>query len=316
MDLYALVLQYILHRGGNFFLKRIQDARQRLDHRDLFPEGTVQRGKFDTDHTAADDHDTLRQGLACQDAVGIHDAFLIDPRDRNTDRFGSGRQDHLLCSIRFPVYGETVLSGKCCRPVQDRDLAGFHKRAHTAAQLLDDLVFPFGDLLIIHGDVFCQDPQAFAFLNDLFVDLCGMQQRLRGDTSPVQAGAAHLPVLHNGRFQAQLRAANRCHIATGAGAQNSHVKIISRWRCRGGGYRSFRLSRLYSRSGRYAIFCRSTAFLSGLCQDGGDILAFISYDTDDLGDRYDISFAMDDRKERSRCRCVHRDRQFVGFHFK
>ena len=86
MDLHALLGKHACHSDGDIFIECIQDARQSLDNNNLLAEGSVQCRELDTDHTAADNDNAFRKLIACQNAIRIHDTFLIDPGNRDTDR--------------------------------------------------------------------------------------------------------------------------------------------------------------------------------------------------------------------------------------
>ena len=86
MDLHALLRKHACHGDGDIFIECIQDARQSLDNDNLLAEGSVQCRELDTDHTAADNDNALRKLITCQNAVRVHDAFLVDSGNRDTDR--------------------------------------------------------------------------------------------------------------------------------------------------------------------------------------------------------------------------------------
>src|SRR3712207_6378476 len=54
--------------------------------------------------------------------------------------------------------------------------------------------------------------------------LRGVEERLRGDAAHVQAGAAvALALLHHGGLEAELRGADRAHIAAGASSDDDEI---------------------------------------------------------------------------------------------
>ena len=57
--------------------------------------------------------------------------------------------------------------------------------------------------------------------------LCIFEQRLFGDTTPVQTDTAQIFAFDNGRLQAQLSSLRIAARYPPAAAQNNHIKIIS-----------------------------------------------------------------------------------------
>ena len=62
-------------------------------------------------------------------------------------------------------------------------------------------------------------------LRRVTVYLGGVEQRLGGDAAPIQAGAAHLPALHDGGVQTQLGRPQRCRITAGAGTDDDELIV-------------------------------------------------------------------------------------------
>ena len=54
----------------------------------------------------------------------------------------------------------------------------------------------------------------------------GVEQGLGGNAAPVEAGAAHVPVFHNGGLQSQFRCTQGGYIAAGTGA-DYHQFIVA-----------------------------------------------------------------------------------------
>ena len=58
------------------------------------------------------------------------------------------------------------------------------------------------------------------------IDFRGAQQRLGGNAAPVQADAAQMFALDDGRLEAKLCGADGRHIAAGAGADDENVETV------------------------------------------------------------------------------------------
>jgi len=65
-------------------------------------------------------------------------------------------------------------------------------------------------------------------VHSVVVDLRGVKQRLGRDAAPVQAGAAHLPALHDGGMQSQLGGAQRGGVPAGARADDDQLIVRHR----------------------------------------------------------------------------------------
>ena len=197
---------------------------------------------------------------------------------------------------------------------QNGDFTLLEQGAHAAAHALNDRIFARCDLRIIVADIACENACFFGFIHKGIIDLCRVKQCFGRDTAAIQAGAAHLTVLDDRGLKSKLRTADRCYIAAGACPDDNGFKIISaRCRCRSCRCGSCRWCRRCCC--RCGLFCRSL-FSCRLSENSGDILSGLSDDCDDVGDRYFVALAVDDFEERTGRRSIHRDRQFVCFHFK
>ena len=79
----------------------------------------------------------------------------------------------------------------------------------------------------IEGDIFGAQAVVLGVLQ-VVEDLGGAQQRLGRDAAPIEADAAQMLALDDGRFHAELRGANRRDIASGACAHHHKVECAVR----------------------------------------------------------------------------------------
>ena len=78
---------------------------------------------------------------------------------------------------------------------------------------------------VIHRSALDGDAEGLGVL-DAGEGVGGGNERLAGDATPVQAGAAQLFLLHDGDRGAQLGGANGGGIAAGAGANDYEIKCF------------------------------------------------------------------------------------------
>ena len=86
---------------------------------------------------------------------------------------------------------------------EDIHLLLLEKSLHTGAKLLRHLCFLPVDGREVHGEISGGNPP-FSALFQARGNLRGVEQAFCGDAAPVEAGAAHIPVLYNGGSDPQF----------------------------------------------------------------------------------------------------------------
>ena len=117
--------------------------------------------------------------------------------------------------------------GDRAQTLERRDLVSLHQRFHAAVHRLHDLVLAREHLRQIEADVVQNDAVFGRFLFRENKMVARSEERLARDATDVEAGAAEFLVfLDDGRFQTQLRRANRRDVAAGSRADDDDIKFI------------------------------------------------------------------------------------------
>ena len=242
-------LLHRLHHGGGQHLHALlfQDLRQilsqltiqlgqqighALHQRYLTAKMTVKRGEFHTDNAAADDDDGLiRRVCALQQLVGGHNARQLQSGNGRADVHRAGGGQDAFRGI--PCHGAVRAgdihltgSGDLRRTLDDVHLCALQQRVDAGAQLLADAALEIEHLADVVGKA-AVNAHTRA-VHGVVVDLRGVKQRLGRDAAPVQAGAAHLPALHDGGMQSQLGGAQRGGVPAGARADDDQLIVRHR----------------------------------------------------------------------------------------
>ena len=143
----------------------------------------------------------------------------------------AGREDHVRGVVGLIADRDVALGGQLSLTLDQIDLVVLEEAGDAAGQALADLLAALVELRPVERDVGGDDPDRLA-VSGLLVDLGGAEQRLRRDAGVVEAAAAGLVLLDDGRLQAELGGADRSVIAARSGADNDHV--VLRGICHGG----------------------------------------------------------------------------------
>ena len=165
--------------------------------------------------------------------------FAVKRGGRNLDRLGTGRDDDVF---RFVGLGITVFVGnfdlaagqQLAVAVNGSHAVGLEQTGDAAGQLLNDTSLAFLHFGDVDFNVFGHNTHGLVVVAGFLKLVSHLQQRLGRDTTHVQAGTAqHLafaifagPGLYTSGFQTLLGSLDRCHVATGAGADDDNVKFV------------------------------------------------------------------------------------------
>ena len=236
VDLDALLLEALARKRLNLVVLDRQDLRQHFDHRHLGAERAEERGELDADGAGADHQQRFRNGRRHHGLEIGPDQFLVGLQAGQHARPRAGGDDDVLGLIgaraeralrRLALRG---LHGHLAGRVDD-GLAPDDRHFVLLHQEADAVVEPLGDgaRALDHGGRVVADIVGFEpiILGVLHVveNLGRAQQRLGRDAAPVQADAAEIIALDDGRLEAELGRADGGDVAAGAGADDQNVEI-------------------------------------------------------------------------------------------
>src|SRR6185312_11274958 len=104
-----------------------------------------------------------------------------------------------------------------------RDLVLLHQEADAVIEPLRDAARALDDLGRVIADIVGLQAVGLGVLH-VVIDLGRAQERLGRDAAPVEADAAEIFALDNGRLEAELRRADGGDVAAGAGADDDDVE--------------------------------------------------------------------------------------------
>ena len=187
-------------------------------------------GQLHADHAAADDDQAFVEGLSpVQQLVAGH--RQLQAWDGRPGGDGARGAEDIGAGVFGLALGIGNLDPACSQDgagaPEELHLGGFQKRLHAAPQLLHHGLLPGKNGRQVKADVLRMDAEDRGFLG-LVVDFASVQQGLGGDTAPVEAGAAHVPALHQCRLQAQLGRMQRGLVAAGTRADDDQIIVVHR----------------------------------------------------------------------------------------
>src|SRR6185437_2648351 len=228
----ALLRQDALEGHRHFPVHCRHDAVEELDHRHLGTQAAPDAAQFQTDDAAADDDEMPGHAVQFERAGGGDDALLVHLHPTQRHALAAGGNDDFPCFMDRPGDFHLTRRDDAAGAFQPADLVlaeqefhAFHVRGHhlVLARLHSRQV----QLHTLHQHTVVLERV------DGVVELLGrLQQRLGWDAADVQARAAQGGALfHTGDVHAQLRGADRAHIAPGAGADDDDVEWFThvRW---------------------------------------------------------------------------------------
>ena len=108
------------------------------------------------------------------------------------------------------------------------DAAGLHQAGEALVELADHAVLVGVDARHVDAVEGRLDTELLGALFGVVGDLGGVQQRLRRDATPVQAGAADLVTLDHDHRHPQLGGTQGGSVAAAAGAQDGEIDRLAR----------------------------------------------------------------------------------------
>ena len=209
-----------------------QQVRHHLQNRHLDAVVDPGIGELHADGPAADDDHRLGQVLG-QDSRDVGDNLLVvevNPGERPRPRAG-GDDEVLRFQRGLPAIVQTNLhrGGACqlARSVIGIDLVLLHQEADALHQAVGHLAAAFEGHAVVEFQIVEAETKLLGPMLQSMGDLGVLQQRLGGYAADVEAHAAPIFLLHNGRFQAQLRRPNGGHIPARPRAQHDDIILIS-----------------------------------------------------------------------------------------
>jgi hypothetical protein len=207
-----------------------------LDHGHLGAKRAVERREFDADGARADDEQRFGNAVRNHGLEIGPDQFLVRLQAGKNARPRAGGDDDVLGRIgtgaqralrRFAAAG---LHRDLARRF-DRRLAPDHGDLVLFHQEADAVVEPFGDgpraldhRRRIVADLAGREPIILGVLQ-VMENLRRTQQRLGRDAAPIEANAAQIFALDDGRRKAKLRGADGGDVSAGAGTDDDDVEI-------------------------------------------------------------------------------------------
>src|SRR5262249_45960095 len=225
----TLLLKHALHLPADFAIHSQQDAVEDLDHDHLGAETAPHRAELEPDHASADDEQPLRHLLENQSAGRGHDAPLVDiDAGQACHVRAGGDDDRLAFDGLAPAVSGLHLDLAGCNDaagaVKGVDLVLLEQEGDALDIAVNALVLEFhhgGKIELRLADL---DAHLVEQMAGLFVELGGVQQRLGGNATDVEAGAAEGLVLFDyGNLHAELCRADGADIAAGAGADDDEI---------------------------------------------------------------------------------------------
>jgi hypothetical protein len=224
VDAEVLVLLRDLLRDIRVLVR--ERAVEELDDRDLHAVVRQDVRELHADRAGADDDDRAGQ-VAREDLLLVGDDVLAQRDAGEQAHGGAGRDDDVV---------EGDLFGRAVR-LRHRDRLGARER--PAALVLGDLVLlhqvvdaldaPVGDdaraverRAEVGGEL-ARDAEEVGLVLQGVHDLGVLQERLGGDAADVEAHTAPVLLFDDRDGLTELRGADRCDIATGAGAEDDDV---------------------------------------------------------------------------------------------
>src|SRR5258705_2162914 len=224
----ALLLERLLQLRRDRLVLDWHQPRQQLDDGDLAAEAPVDRRELDADRAAAHDDERLRHVLQPDRLVARDDPRAIDLDARDAARRRARRDDYLLRLERLLLALDDVhlpLAGKMRRPLDPVDLVLLEEELDPPGEAGDDAILARLDLVHVdRGRGGGKRDTPFLCVANHLERVRVLEQRLRGDAAPNQAGAPkRFLLLDNGNFLPELRAADCGDVPTGTGADDHHV---------------------------------------------------------------------------------------------
>ena len=225
---------------GNIDVGHREEVGQGFEDRHLGAETAPDAAHFETDHAGADDRQAFGDSFQVERADVVADHDVVDRNARQMARLRAGGDHHLrglddfLADLDLPA---AVLCGTDEGPVtgKERHLVLLEQPLDAAGELGDDAV-----LAPDHGrnvDFRRADRNALRgeTVRRFGKEVRGVQQRLGRNAAYIEAGAAETRLALGvgvgvgfaaGDFEAELRGADRGHVAAGTAADDEHIELL------------------------------------------------------------------------------------------
>ena len=198
-----------------------KDLVEHLDQQHLGPEAPVGGGDLRARGAGADDRDLLRLLGERPGSPGVDDAVAeLGAGDRQRHR--AGREDHRARLVDVVADLDVGVRVERALALDQRHLVLVPEHLHAVGERLGDRGAALLERIPVDRDVLDRDPE-LGPVADLVVELGGAQHGLGRNAGVVEAAAAGLVALDDGRLLAQLRGADRRDVAAGPTADHDHV---------------------------------------------------------------------------------------------
>src|SRR6516164_463761 len=230
----ALFFEALAGKDGDLAILNRQDLRQHFDHGHLRAEGAVEGSEFDTDRARADNEQRFRYPIRHHGfEIGPHQ-FLVGLDARQHARPRAGRDDDMLGLIGAGAeralgrFAATGLYGDFAGRV-DNGLAPYHIDLVFLHEKADAVVEPLGDgaraldhSAGIVGDLASRQSVILGVLQ-IVQNLSRAKECFGRDAAPVEANAAEIITLDNGRIEPKLRGPDSSDVAAGSRTDDDNI---------------------------------------------------------------------------------------------
>jgi hypothetical protein len=206
------------------------EVGQRLDDRHLGAERRPGRRELAADDAAAQHDRRLGHPVELQGVLAGDDPLAVEVQARQRARVGTGREDQVRAGVAVVADLHRLRPGQVPLAVDDVDAATLDEAGEALPVLRDDAVLVLvhaGHVDALEGGI---DAERRA-LAGLIGDLAGVQQRLGGDATAVQAGAADLVLLDQYDGFAEFGRPQRGRVAAASAAEDDEVGLVVCHRC-------------------------------------------------------------------------------------
>ena len=232
IDLHSLSAELGLEKCRELAVHTRQQLRHHLDDRDLGAVAQIHTAELQTDDTAANDQQALRDVVQLQAARGVQNGLaLLHAGDARDDGMRARRDDDLLRGVAVAADRDRLRAGKLRLAHHDPDLVGLTQRSHTGGQLLDHGGTEGLDLFPVDLHIGADDADVRAVSGGL-IDFRGVEHGLGRHAAAVEAGAAYFVFLNERHLRAELSCADCRNIAAGASADHQNTVFLCCRRCR------------------------------------------------------------------------------------
>ena len=214
-----------------------QQAGQHFDARHFRSQRRVHRAEFQSDVTAADDQQRLRNVGQVKGAGGIHHAWAIEFEARDHTWSRTGRDDdaverHVLVAAGHLRYFEGGRIDECRLARHELHGALLRQLSQAAGEFFHHALFPSAELVQIDfgfGEVYAPVFRLLGF----FEQFCNMQQSLGWNAAAIKAHAAGIDFRIDHRdLHAQVGGEERGGISARSAADYGDAQVRCVRHCR------------------------------------------------------------------------------------